>query len=266
MAAGDDLIVRLEVADNHQPKPNIARSAGYILRWPVRAPAPSEGVEGIVQESPAGLLPQPAPDHHRCRGPDRTSAPAGRRGIRRSAPMRSAWTRASCACATASSSARKASRGGAEAAGPQTPPTTRTSRTSTMRRPARARPRGWQRHQRAGVRQRHRRAVRVRPYPRPRRGRDPARSRDPRHAEGRAGPDVAGRRRAAPGPARAGLALRNKRAGLHQAGAAGRRASTWRGSVWNFRPSTRAVACPASAPACVILVASSSRPASRSSR
>ena len=50
MAAGDDLIVRLEIADNRQPKPNIARSAGYILRWPSDLSAPSEGVEGIVQK------------------------------------------------------------------------------------------------------------------------------------------------------------------------------------------------------------------------
>lgn len=50
MAAGDDLIVRLEVADNRQPKPNTARSAGYILRWPSDLSAPSEGVEGIVQK------------------------------------------------------------------------------------------------------------------------------------------------------------------------------------------------------------------------
>ena len=50
MAAGDDLIARLEIADNRQPKPNIARSAGYILRWPSELSAPSEGVEGIVQK------------------------------------------------------------------------------------------------------------------------------------------------------------------------------------------------------------------------
>jgi hypothetical protein len=52
--------------------------------------------------------------------------------------------------------------------------------------------------------------------------RHPARPADPRHAEGRAGPDVVGRRRAAPGPPGAGAAVCLQGAGLHQAGAAGR--------------------------------------------
>ena len=50
IAAGDDLIVRLEIEDNRQPKPNVARSAGYILRWPPEMSAQSEGVDGIVQK------------------------------------------------------------------------------------------------------------------------------------------------------------------------------------------------------------------------
>ncbi len=49
-AEGDDLIVRLIVSDNRKPSANEARSAGYILRWPVDLSRESEGVEGIVQK------------------------------------------------------------------------------------------------------------------------------------------------------------------------------------------------------------------------
>jgi hypothetical protein len=50
LAAGDDLIVHFEVADKRMPKANVARSAAYILRWPLDAALASEGVEGIVQK------------------------------------------------------------------------------------------------------------------------------------------------------------------------------------------------------------------------
>jgi hypothetical protein len=49
-AAGDDLIVRLIVNDERKPKPNVARSASYILRAPAEAASDGEGIEGIVQK------------------------------------------------------------------------------------------------------------------------------------------------------------------------------------------------------------------------
>ncbi len=49
-AEGDDLIVRLIVSDNRKPNANEARSAGYILRWPVALSRESASVEGIVQK------------------------------------------------------------------------------------------------------------------------------------------------------------------------------------------------------------------------
>lgn len=49
-AEGDDLIARLIVNDNRKPNANEARTAGYILRWPVDLSRESEGVEGVVQK------------------------------------------------------------------------------------------------------------------------------------------------------------------------------------------------------------------------
>lgn len=49
---GDDLVVRLQVADNRAPEANLARSAAFILRWPAEdAAAEGEGVEGVVQKT-----------------------------------------------------------------------------------------------------------------------------------------------------------------------------------------------------------------------
>ncbi|MEO6688478.1 MAG: hypothetical protein ABIS07_17410 [Dokdonella sp.] len=48
---GDDVIVRLAVTDNREPKPNTTRSASFILRWPVDASTDSAGLEGIVQKT-----------------------------------------------------------------------------------------------------------------------------------------------------------------------------------------------------------------------
>jgi Domain of unknown function (DUF4175) len=48
---GDDLIVRLSVADNHSPQPNVTQSASFILRWPVQVEAASVGMEGLVQKT-----------------------------------------------------------------------------------------------------------------------------------------------------------------------------------------------------------------------
>lgn len=50
-ARGDDLIVRLGVADNRQPQPNITRSTSFILRWPEEAMKQGSGVEGPVQNA-----------------------------------------------------------------------------------------------------------------------------------------------------------------------------------------------------------------------
>ena len=50
-ARGDDLIVRLSVADNRQPQPNLTRSASFILRWPEEATKQGSGVEGPVQNA-----------------------------------------------------------------------------------------------------------------------------------------------------------------------------------------------------------------------
>jgi hypothetical protein len=50
-AKGDDLIVKLSVADNHPPQPNVSNSASFILRWPPEKSAESEGMEGIVQKT-----------------------------------------------------------------------------------------------------------------------------------------------------------------------------------------------------------------------
>ena len=49
IAAGDDVIVRLRVADNREPEPNTTRSPSFILRWPAEAAVDSAGLEGVVQ-------------------------------------------------------------------------------------------------------------------------------------------------------------------------------------------------------------------------
>jgi hypothetical protein len=51
LAQGDDVVVRLAVTDNREPKPNVTRSASFILRWPVEASSESAGMEGIVQKT-----------------------------------------------------------------------------------------------------------------------------------------------------------------------------------------------------------------------
>ncbi|MEO5559693.1 MAG: hypothetical protein ABIO49_07745 [Dokdonella sp.] len=48
---GDDVIVRLAVTDNREPKPNTTRSASFILRWPADASTDSAGLEGVVQKT-----------------------------------------------------------------------------------------------------------------------------------------------------------------------------------------------------------------------
>jgi hypothetical protein len=48
---GDDLIVRLRVADNRPGQPNVTQSASFILRWQAQAEAASVGMEGLVQKT-----------------------------------------------------------------------------------------------------------------------------------------------------------------------------------------------------------------------
>jgi hypothetical protein len=49
-APGDDLIVRLSVADNREPEPNRTSSASFILRWQLEASSETAGMEGLVQK------------------------------------------------------------------------------------------------------------------------------------------------------------------------------------------------------------------------
>ena len=51
IAKGDDVIVRLAVADNREPAPNTTRSASFILRWPVDPSKESAGLDGVVQKT-----------------------------------------------------------------------------------------------------------------------------------------------------------------------------------------------------------------------
>ncbi|MBO9662024.1 MAG: DUF4175 family protein [Dokdonella sp.] len=51
IAQGDDVIVRLLVTDNREPKPNATRSASFILRWPPEASSDAAGLDGIVQKT-----------------------------------------------------------------------------------------------------------------------------------------------------------------------------------------------------------------------
>jgi len=51
IAKGDDVIVRLAVADRREPTPNTTRSASFILRWPPEASSDSVGMEGIVEKT-----------------------------------------------------------------------------------------------------------------------------------------------------------------------------------------------------------------------
>jgi hypothetical protein len=59
LAAGDDLIVRLDVADNRSPRPQHTRSPSFILRWPPEQATESTGMEGLVKQAlPAYLRSQ----------------------------------------------------------------------------------------------------------------------------------------------------------------------------------------------------------------
>lgn len=59
LVAGDDLIVRLEVADNRAPQPQHTRSPSFILRWPPERAVESTGMEGLVKQAlPAYLRSQ----------------------------------------------------------------------------------------------------------------------------------------------------------------------------------------------------------------
>ncbi len=49
-ATGDDLIAQLEVVDNRQPGPQVARSPSLILRWPSELGTETSGLEGMVKK------------------------------------------------------------------------------------------------------------------------------------------------------------------------------------------------------------------------
>ncbi len=51
IAKGDDVIVRLAVSDNREPKPNTTKSASFILRWPPESASDSVGMEGLVEKT-----------------------------------------------------------------------------------------------------------------------------------------------------------------------------------------------------------------------
>jgi hypothetical protein len=51
IARGDDVIVRVAVSDNREPKPNTTKSASFILRWPPEASSDSAGMEGLVEKT-----------------------------------------------------------------------------------------------------------------------------------------------------------------------------------------------------------------------
>lgn len=51
VAKGDDVVVRVAVSDQREPKPNITRSASFILRWPADASSGTAGLEGVVQHT-----------------------------------------------------------------------------------------------------------------------------------------------------------------------------------------------------------------------
>jgi hypothetical protein len=48
---GDDLVARLEVADNRAPEGQAARSASVVLRWPPPAMGAVEGFDGLMQRT-----------------------------------------------------------------------------------------------------------------------------------------------------------------------------------------------------------------------
>jgi hypothetical protein len=50
LAAGDDLIVQVEASDNREPQANRARSASFILRWPIEPAVETSGIDGLVQK------------------------------------------------------------------------------------------------------------------------------------------------------------------------------------------------------------------------
>lgn len=51
LTRGQDLIVRLRVSDNRQPKPNQALGPAVLLRWTAEAAKEGGGVEGLVKQS-----------------------------------------------------------------------------------------------------------------------------------------------------------------------------------------------------------------------
>ncbi|MGO1893023.1 MAG: DUF4175 family protein, partial [Luteimonas sp.] len=50
LAQGEDLVARLEVRDNRAPRPQSARSASLILRWPADPPPDVEGLDALARD------------------------------------------------------------------------------------------------------------------------------------------------------------------------------------------------------------------------
>jgi len=51
LAEGDDVVVQFAVVDNRAGKPQTARSASYILRWPLPQAETGTGLEGLVKKT-----------------------------------------------------------------------------------------------------------------------------------------------------------------------------------------------------------------------
>src|SRR5699024_9618565 len=50
LAQGEDLVARLEVRDNRAPRPQSARSASLILRWPPDPPPDVDGLDALARD------------------------------------------------------------------------------------------------------------------------------------------------------------------------------------------------------------------------
>ena len=105
-ATGDDLVAQLMVADNRSPGPQVVRSPSVILRWPSDLGNENTGLEGMVKKvMPAYFRSQRQVIIDAERVAEEKRKLDGERFVARSDSI--AWTSASCACATASSWARK---------------------------------------------------------------------------------------------------------------------------------------------------------------
>ncbi len=205
--AGSDLVAALEVHDNRTPGPQAARSASVILRWP-GSEGEAAGMAGVVTPTQPAyfrserqiIIDAEALIRERPRlTPRGVPRQVGRHRRRPAAAPAALWP-----------VPRRGAGGQDRAAAAD-----RRRRDPDDAGHARARagaPDGRRRRRRpaagGAVRQRGQYARRLWPCPRRVGGRDPARPDDEGAAQGRARRDVAGRARAAPGPAAGGAAVR----------------------------------------------------------